>query len=326
MKIRQNRVYGFTLVELLLVIAILSIVSTLAVTHVGNLRAQSARKVSVSNQQAIGRAVDSYLTVNNGQLNRLDSLLDMGTPDSSGDGFNFQTFRSSASGSVGYLYCGPDDMGNPPPESIVKKNSGLTSELQSVLAAYSLSKAEAEALHRLGLMFLMRHTTFAQQSPASVYGNKGGDGVYLPTDETVGLDPARSACVAQMVSNGMVCASVSPLVQLGRDIYKDCGQEILKTEQDESSYSESAVKAEVVATGGPLLAFGLGENASIVGNAQGGMEAVPYSEVPLRQYYRQYILLFRLRPSPAGTVEAEFAGVLDPFGYTIRRARLAVNQ
>ena len=52
---------GFTLIELIVVIAILSIISTLAVSRIGALREKAARKVSVANQQAIGRAVETFL-------------------------------------------------------------------------------------------------------------------------------------------------------------------------------------------------------------------------------------------------------------------------
>ena len=57
---------GFTLIELLLVIALIAIVSTLAVTKLGGVREGSARKVSLANQQAVGRGVAVAFAVGRG--------------------------------------------------------------------------------------------------------------------------------------------------------------------------------------------------------------------------------------------------------------------
>ena len=65
---------AFTLIELLMVIAIIGIISTLAVSKLGGVREAAARKVSLANQKAVERAVEAYLA-SDGRLNRLDSLL-----------------------------------------------------------------------------------------------------------------------------------------------------------------------------------------------------------------------------------------------------------
>ena len=53
---------GFTLIELVMVIALIAIVASLAVMKFGTLRERSARTVSLANQNAIDRAVSTYLT------------------------------------------------------------------------------------------------------------------------------------------------------------------------------------------------------------------------------------------------------------------------
>ena len=63
---------AFTLIELLMVIAILGIVATLAVSKIGNTRRVSAMKMSVANQAAVERAFESYLTMHGGLVDRLD--------------------------------------------------------------------------------------------------------------------------------------------------------------------------------------------------------------------------------------------------------------
>ncbi|MBQ4200140.1 MAG: type II secretion system protein, partial [Kiritimatiellae bacterium] len=57
---------AFTLIELLMVVALIAIVSTLAVSKLGGVREGAARKVSLANQKAVERAVEAYL-VNGGR-------------------------------------------------------------------------------------------------------------------------------------------------------------------------------------------------------------------------------------------------------------------
>ena len=100
---------GFTLIELVMVIALIAIVSTLAVGKIGDLRRTASRKVSVANQLAVGRAVETFLSVHNGKLNRLDWLMDAETPRGAGsseDGFGY-TLTNKTAGTEGSLYMGP---------------------------------------------------------------------------------------------------------------------------------------------------------------------------------------------------------------------------
>lgn len=307
---------GFTLIELIVVIAILSLISTLAVNRIGAIRERASHMVSVASQQATGRAVETFLTANDGGLNRLDALLDDGTSASPGAGFDFAD--QGAIGAVGGLYRGPDDQTGP---TIRDRNSGLFDEsdssLVSALCVYRVDAAEAAALRRIGLQYVLRHDTYATGSAFSHYG-KGEDGS-IP-QATDGLDPERSACIVRTVTNGMAFAAVNGRTEAGRAVYRACGQELLSTDE-RGSYEAESAKAEIAATGGPLLAFGLGPQASIVGAARGGLDSTPSSEIIPAKYYRQYILLFRLRSVASAGVSAEFAGVLDPCGHPLSSAR-----
>lgn len=307
---------GFTLIELIMVIAILAIISTLAINKVGDLRKTSARKVSIANQQNIGRAVEAYIAINPGELNRLDALVDAGSALGGAAGYDFSA--DSNVGVVGGLYRGPDDITT---ETIREKNSGLHDGLLGVLCTYRINAKEADALKDFGIKYVMQHNTYANGYPFVNYG-KGEDGTVPQAAD--GLDAALSACVTKAVTNGMLMAAVDGKVDLGRAVFQSCGQDLLPTANWGQGYNEDEVKAEISATGGPLLAFGLGDSASIIGAAQCGLDSAPYSEVLQSKYYRQYILLVRLRKSGAGSVSsvtAEFAGVLDPEGNTIRAAR-----
>lgn len=324
---------GFTLIELLVVIALIAIVSTLAVNKVGAVREAAARKVSLANQKAVGRAVEAYLS-DEASLNRLDSLLyagDGGKPlFGNVNGFDFDTV-STATDHNG-LYLGPAADADATIRD--QYNSGLSANLQGILCLYSLSVNEVKALHsKLGLKFVMAHTAYADAAasafPASHYGinRPYGDGTVPNASD--GLDPNDSACVATAVTNGMLVAAVNPMTDLGRTVYQACGQELLNTISWGQSYDKDKVKAEVAATGGPLIAFGLGDSASIVGKANAGLDSAPHAAFLKKNLYSRYILLFRLKSIGAGSVSQiipEFAGVLDPDGNTVRAAQFIIKR
>ena len=315
---------GFTLVELIMVVAILAIVSTLAVSKIGSLRDVAARKVSIANQQAVGRAIETWLNGQGaGRLNRLDSLLayERARGSSSGAGFDFGR-TNATSRAASWLYAGVDSA----LETETERNAGLTPELRAVLVPYGLDAKEAAALAvRLGLRFVMHHLS----DPASVHdGDRSPDGTVFRDVAACCLDPERAAACANSVTNtagaGCYVAAITPVTVAGRRIYRDCGQELPDGEVS-GHYDPVVAEREAQATGGVLFAFGLGENASVVGASQGGLEAVPRADYVLPRYYSGYVLLFRVKKDAAGIPLPEFAGVLDPCGQTIRAARLALK-
>lgn len=316
---------AFTLIELLMVIAILGIISTLAVSKIGNLRRNSAMRVSLANQSAVSRAVESFIMVNPGKLNRLDALMYKDGISAEGSaGFDFAlTNMLRAAGN--YLYQGPAEP-VVPDERHSSLNWGLAPELRTVLVPYALTEKEAQAFSgNLGLSYVMCHTKYGDGSPRAQYGNAiaEGDGTYLPDTEGIGWDAQRAACIPQPVTNGIYLAAISPASAAGRQVYRDCGQELLDTEMQDNDYNAVKASQEARASGGVLFAFGLGESCSAVGKGRAGLEAAPYSEFPMPKFYRRYILLFRLDIEKSAV--PEFAGVLDPLGQTIRAARRAVD-
>lgn len=311
---------AFTLIELIMVIALISIVATMAVSKIGDLRRTSARRISVANQQAVSRAVETFLTTHGQKLNRLDALIkaESSVPRTgSGDGFgNFSVPTEDL------LYNGFELTSDEERTAYDDMNVGLTPNLKNILVGYSLSQAEVTALHNFGLKYIMFHAA----RPLNEFNNLLQDGTYLSTNNIQAVtDPALAAAIPYMVTNQMYVAAVSPILHAGRDVYREFGQELLHTEENEASYDKETCKKEVMATGGPLLAFGLGLNASILGKSQGGLEAIPYAAYPLKKFYRQYILLIRITTDKNNMKWAEFAGVIDPCGHTIRSARLAVD-
>ena len=323
---------AFTLIELLMVIALIAIVSTLAVSKLGGVREVSARKVSLANQKAVERAVEAYL-VNGGRLNRLDSLLyagDGGAPLTGGTEGDFDFTAISTAESRNGLYLGPSD----DESARIEQNSGITPDLQKILCLYTLNRAQAEALNtRLGLRHVMAATAYAdaaQTAFPSLHYNKDrayGDGTVPNASD--GLDPNASFCVATLVTNSMRFVAINPMTDLGRTVYQACGQELMNTKSWGETYTESEVRAEVAAKGGPLLAFGLGDAASIIGKSDAGLEDAPYATFVQKRYYSRYILLFRLKTIGAGSVSQvipEFAGVIDCEGNTVRAAQHVIKR
>jgi len=304
---------GFTLYELLMVITILAILSTLAFSKYSLVQKASAQKLSLSNQLLVSKAVETYLGLNNEEgINRLDALIDVGTAAGTGGTFDY---TRNGTGAADGIYRGP----KPFNASNAQLNQGMDSGLANVLCVYYLTEGEAAALGKLGLSFVMRSVT-AAPTGGSGYG-RGEDGSLILVQNE--LDPELAACMPTAVTNGLACAAIDPRYQAGALIYQSCGQDLLVT-QTGQNIADGDVATALQSVGGKLLAFGLGSNASIIGKANGGLEAVPYCEVLKKMYYRQYILLIRLKSSSAvgaSTTTAEFAGVLDPFGNTVRTAR-----
>ena len=327
---------AFTLIELLIVVAIIAIIATLAVSKIGGVKEVSARKVSLANQSAVERAINSFI-VSGGRLNRLDSLVyagEGGAPligsGKEGD-FDFDTV-STAEGREG-LYLGPSAEGSSTDIIRMERNSGLTPGLQKVLCLYTLSKQQADALtSRMGLRYVMAHSAYADEAdsvfPSLHYPLDRAYGDGTVPNAANGLDANSSAMVATVITNSMVVAAVNPMTDIGRTIYQAMGQELLNTKNYRDPYDETKVRAEVKSTGGPLIAFGLGDNCSAIGKSNAGLESAPYATYAQRRFYSRYILLIRRRTVGEGSVAQiipEFAGVIDCCGNTLRAAESIVR-
>ena len=116
------------------------------------------------------------------------------------------------------------------------------------------------------------------------------------------------------LEEGTAVLAVDPLK--GKMIYADCGQPL----NLESDATDEDALAAAKSTGGVLLLFGLGRQASIIGNSNCGMSRAPVCETLGKEYYRQYFLIVRIRSAGPISQPAEVVGVLDPKGQSVRQA------
>ena len=300
---------GFTLIELVMVIALLAMIATLAISRLSGVKADSAAKLNLSNLSRIGNIFDTYAAVNENAINRLDNLFAYGTPDGTGGSFADAARTDNMLGWV----C-DDNQGLDPALTNVVSSFGAT--FSPILGTYHLSAADVEAFRAIGLTYVMRATD----------GNRfrtGDDHAWAPDDSTNDAD--RVSCVATTVTNGLAVALVNPcavsaaIQPVGAWIYQSCGQDVvfstdMRVYVDGNPAANNAAALDALRNGsGVLLAFGLGQYASLVGDNRSGFADAPVCPVVDKTRYRRYLVLFRLAGSTANP-RVEFAGVMDPQG------------
>ena len=295
---------GFTLVELIMVVAIVALIAGMAIPKLAGLRGDTEKKLSLGNQSRIAAGVETFLA-GGGQLNRLDALVEQRAAAGSEGGV-----RTDGTGILA------DGTG------VEGENTGLDEGLRALLSVYWLTAEDAAALERLGLKTVMR-----EMDGTAEYGE---DGSLCQGATNVAW---ASSGYAKRVEAGMPCAVLDPH-KGGRTggflVYQGCGEDVeyvgesagvnaLRLKGDTNrTYTAFSASAGALKEGeGLLVAFGLGDRASIVGHSEGGLDSAPLCPLVTKGVYPRYILLFRLRDrTVSGTTrtEAEFAGVLDAKG------------
>jgi len=316
MKSHKKATSGFTLVELIMVVFVLAIIASIAITQMGNVQKTSAEKVSIANQQQTSRAVTAFLLMNNGTgLNALDALIDFSTspkppPSNPTPADQFDLTKNSAT-TVGGVYRGCKD--SPATTSSVK-NKGLHSDLANKLCVFYPSSGNLTALSALGMSTVYYHNYSAGRASVLLTTNPDGTAVTAAP----GFRVEHTAAYQQTLTNGVAVLAINPLT--GKELYKAFGHDLKLT----STATDTEAQAAALANGWYLLAFGLGDQASIIGNRKGGLDSAPRSETLGTEYYRQYFIIIRIPTSP-NAFTAEFAGILDPKGQTVKDAKFATE-
>ena len=312
---------AFTLVELLMVIAIIAMISALAIQKLSGIQSKSAEKLNRANVVRIGSALETYVIANgrDATFDRLDALVLDGK--SSGTGGSADAIGST-DGLLSYASA---------------SNIGLSSNLTAgvsmpymsfpaILGIYYLSEGDARALREdLGMSYVLR----AADPGKDYHRLSGADGVWAGQVDIT--DPNSCSTIAHSVTNGMAVAAVNPgsvlpsgdsIVPAGAAVYKAVGQDVqyrgdARIQVDGTPYADGKAAFEALnqaGAGGILVAFGLGDRAALIGKNVGGFDSAPVSPIAEKNEYGHYLILVRLRRTGSGTVKAEYAGVIDPHG------------
>ncbi len=320
---------AFTLAELLLVVAILAALGTIAFTMFGNAEKDAQQKVSIANQAATMRAIQNFVLLNKGALNRFDSLLDYQTANGTAGGFLTDasalydmTAPGVYRGMKGYNALGDNAL----TDDQKAQNYGLhptglgigTTSTNATVAIYYLTASDVEALKELGL------TTVYDHNPLLIHANRGpyaGAGVTSGPGFRVEDTPVFPRTLAA----GQPVLTINPETSNGKTLYNYFGVSLNTTtsSNDNGTPDDTSDDIETSTTtpsGERLLLFGLGNNCSIVGARKGGISQPPQDEAVGKNYYHHYIVVVRMH-SNTGILYAEVAGVLSPKMETTRQAR-----
>lgn len=323
---KTNEKRGFTLVELLMVIAIIGIISMLAIQKLSGLQADAKARMNLANLERVSNGLETYIAANADRdtinINKLDSLT-LWSNHASGSAGSTSDLKAKDrllfyTNQVGNVGLAPSLFGNSNP---------YASDSATVLGQYYLTESDIQVLQRdLGITALYEGTD-------GVMSRQGDDGSWAQGDIS---NPDK--CSSVMVSNyvGRVVAVVNPGATTGRNptgvaIYKSVGEDVaytytgrIRVNGVECADNEDAFK-KLQTGGGILMAFGLGENCVLIGNSRAGFDSAPVSPVMRKDEYRRYIVLVRVLytagRNAATATKAEYAGVMDPNGNVISTLR-----
>ncbi len=340
---------GFTLIELIIVVAILAFVAMVGLRGYANVRENQARKVNVANIKRIAHSLATYETIHKEHgtsdfFKNFDALIDvaasggwLGTQGTfdwgtvSGGSVDARTVNGGLGiydGSwkvLGPLYnAAGEGSGNTATlDEAMDANRGMRDTgLYKSLGIYYLSTNDVTLLRNAGITQVLLHNPSTQQA----YGSRRNgyctamddngftaDGLKTPGGGGPGFRPDMSAFYPVRITNGVPVAVIRP----NSTIYNDLGYQCIFTNTTPSATElTDAVSGQKT----KLLAFGVGLNAECVKNKIGLGDA-PYNPSYDKKNYRQYIAVFALTTRGQGTPSTcHLAGVIDCAGNTARAA------
>ena len=343
---------GFTLIELIIVIAILAFVTVVGIRSYGNLRDVQARKMNLANIKRTQHALVTYETIHReegtaGFFKNFDSLIDvsadgawLGTPGDIQWGTvvtegkkKYWDARQVADGHGIYdgswknllaLYnaAGQGSGRIPTLAEAMDENRGMRDTgLFKSLGVYYLTDDDAKLLQAAGVTQILEHNPSTAQSSAfcsKLDANKvTPEGLKSPGGGGPGFRPDMSAFYPVAVAEGTPVAILNP----SSAAYADFGFDVTVT----NAYSEAHLTELVSGQTTKLIAFGIGLNAECV-KSRNGLGEAPYNPAFDKKNYRQYIAVFAITTGGQGVASTcHLAGVLDCAGNTFRAASYSVN-
>lgn len=344
---KTNQKSGFTLIELIMVIVVLAIISSLAISKFVDLKEKSAKRVNISSIQNLQRAVETYIVSADqqyGNFSRVDALLDVGPSGAwtgSAGTYDFSdTKKAIGSGGIPGIYRGPKsvtrienangeasvDSGTESLDTQREQNQGIPSTLVNKIGIYYLTATDAEMLRKAGVSSYLLHNYTAGQ--ASALGFTAGNDNLPLVNGGPGFRADMSPFYPAILTNGSPVVVLNPATSLSTfkafgcdpELNYDTMQQVNSRTSDKAALGEQLYADQKVTT--RLFCFGLGSACAF---AQKALDTVPRSEVYGREYYRQYILVFKQTTTAQSGMKVSFAGVIDPDGNSVSDARFQAD-
>ena len=351
MKRKMNK--AFTLAELLVVVAVLALIGTLALTLTDGVEERSQENVSVANQAAVLKSVQTYLTMNGGNLNNLDSLLRVDVPAEPAGTLVLGTDEAENTAGIGIYTgitqrAGDTDFSDPAVLEKAQVNKGLYGA--SNYAIYYLSsRISLGALNSIGVTNIYDHS-YGSGHPKLLNPSRGTEDYTCNYDSydantasyegpTFRIEASANWCrtITSAYTYGVVDADGNPVFEddgvtqetatAGQpiliispeqtDIYKRYGLTIVEPAGESVTASDWETALEN--TGYVLGVFGLGGKCTVVGG-KGGINAVPKCGLLDRAYYPYFLLVVKIPLSPSD-FKAHVVGVLNSKGQSIESAQ-----
>lgn len=336
---------GFTLIELILVVGILSILAVIAIGKFSDMRKEAARKTNVANIKNITRTINTEIAriegnTYEGMFAYAEALIDVDGKAAPTGAEGTYLWAPAAGwydgegGTIPGIYCGIKRT------EIVENASGVTSGVvanladaheqneglktfSSSLGMYYLTVKEVDSLKAAGVSIVSYHNYSNAQSKnlgwnASVWRTKYN---LLSTGGGPGHRADLSACYPVVLTNGMAVAIINPAK--AESIYRDLGLSYASTE-NVSGLSET--EPETYFAKGicqRLIVVGLGRDCEA--NTK-FFENQPRCMTLSKRYYRNYLLVFQMNTGSGNSGTAvKFVGVLDPEGNTAKKAQYTAD-
>lgn len=334
----MNNKKGFTLIELIVVVAVLAIISTIAIGKYEDVQKDAARKANRANINNITSTINTYLvaeTNHEGLFEYVESLIDLGSDGKSwtGSAGDYDWTKNNDTDYPG-IYAGikyvPSKVANANGVASSttgdlfearKKNSGIPSSFRSSLGIHYLTDKEVEALNKAGVSTVLMHNyTSGQAKGASnrlplvvdsddfcdenglTYRNGGS-----------GHRADMSAFYPVVLTNGSPVVVISPKEA---DIYRALGVDYNITEDFSSSSLEDYYTDGICDR---LIVFGLGRSSDVTAKL---FQTPPKMKTVDNTSYNNYLLVFSMKNGTGNSgLETKFVGVIDSEGNTAKAAQ-----
>lgn len=270
---------GFTLIEMLVVIAIIAALAALVIPMIGGVREKASASADIGNQAGLARQILTFAELNGGEYPDIwDSLLTWDETE------------------IPYGACGGDERG------LYVTLHGMGGH-DPMLKAFDLAGdtpgppgpglCAQHGLGKLGITQVIDH----EQSEE------------FPND---------SASDITLIRDLDYTAAFSHIAILNADDVDDDGDGNTDNKYVEAIYDHFQLAGYETADYDKVAVFGIGKLNTMVGSTAGGLHESPHStRVNMDDYYGRYLALFKL-PDSMGE-KAEFLGVLDARGMLMSR-------